>query len=689
MSDRRMRSSTGSGPGTICAVVAAVALGACSGRSVVVVSLTADPGISSIAKIRVTMSNAGRAEIRTYPQVDRGQPVQFPTSLAIVLPHSRSGTLDLAFDGLDASMTVVANGAAQATIKLGDRTYASAALTPGPAPCGNGRLDPGEECDDSGRASGDGCSFACRTEGSTDAGVADATADSNQTGADTWSSNEDGPSSGPPDRPLFGLDGLASDSIPAPPIPDGPTADLPVTASGALGALCTAAADCQSEICIDGRCCNLPCNGRCQACDVAGAEGKCTPIKAGDDPDNECDSEPLATCGRDGSCDGQGACRRYAVGTLCKPGSCANSTQTEASTCTAVGDCEPGSTKLCAAGQTCMNNSCASTCASDNECQNGFFCDTNQTCQVKRPLGQSCSVKTECSSGFCVDGVCCNLTCDQTCYACNLTDSVGTCNPVPDGMESGSTPECPADDVSTCGRIGGCNGRGACRLFSSGTPCAPQTCTGSTQSDVRKCNGVGVCQPGTAHDCGSYLCNGTACGTTCTTSAECIPGHSCTNGTCTGASKISKLAVHDTVAANVALWSIETNFQIGMTGAHPWGEAMWTDNYIKSIDVGANVLLGREWIKVASESKKYSGGPQATITLTAASDIYLVVDDRWGATPSWLSGWTNTGIHFQVWETVSSNLFQFTLWKKTGGAGDVDLPKIGASTAHNYFVIID
>ena len=34
-------------------------------------------------------------------------------------------------------------------------------------------------------------------------------------------------------------------------------------------------------------------------------------------------------------------------------------------------------------------------------------------------------------------------------------------------------------------------------------------------------------------------------------------------------------------------------------------------------------------------------------------------------------------------------MFQFTLYKKAGATGMVDLPKIGASTAYDYFIIVD
>ena len=43
---------------------------------------------------------------------------------------------------------------------------------------------------------------------------------------------------------------------------------------------------------------------------------------------------------------------------------------------------------MCQGGHTCMNGTCASMCSVDTECQNGFFCDANKTCQLKHPMGE-------------------------------------------------------------------------------------------------------------------------------------------------------------------------------------------------------------------------------------------------------------------------------------------------------------
>src|SRR5215468_7265535 len=37
-----------------------------------------------------------------------------------------------------------------------------------------------------------------------------------------------------------------------------------------------------------------------------------------------------------------------------------------------------------------------------------------------RLLGQACGMGTQCESGFCIDGVCCDRACDGQCEACDV-----------------------------------------------------------------------------------------------------------------------------------------------------------------------------------------------------------------------------------------------------------------------------
>jgi hypothetical protein len=47
------------------------------------------------------------------------------------------------------------------------------------------------------------------------------------------------------------------------------------------------------------------------------------------------------------------------------------------------------------------------------------------------PLGAICEVATNCDSGHCAEGVCCDRPCDGSCEACNVVGEAGTCQPTP------------------------------------------------------------------------------------------------------------------------------------------------------------------------------------------------------------------------------------------------------------------
>jgi len=80
------------------------------------------------------------------------------------------------------------------------------------------------------------------------------------------------------------------------------------------GAPCSDPNQCLSNFCVDGRCCNSPCDDTCEACDLPGSSGICTLVLAGDDPDNECNGQQ--------ACDGSGACKQ-SLGAPCgSPASC-------------------------------------------------------------------------------------------------------------------------------------------------------------------------------------------------------------------------------------------------------------------------------------------------------------------------------------------------------------------------------
>ncbi len=160
-------------------------------------------------------------------------------------------------------------------------------------------------------------------------------------------------------------------------------------------------------------------------------------------------------------------------------------------------------------------------------------------------LGASCSAESECASGFCVDGVCCNTTCTGTCEACGsgTTGTPGTCAPITAGTDPDN--ECAAD-AAQC-RSGTCNGSGACGTSANGTECraasgacdSAETCqNGTCPADARLDAGVicraavGVCDEAESCDGVSISCPTDALkavGVTCRASqGDCDPIEMCT-----------------------------------------------------------------------------------------------------------------------------------------------------------------
>src|SRR6185503_4413322 len=123
--------------------------------------------------------------------------------------------------------------------------------------------------------------------------------------------------------------------------------------------------DCLSGICAQGVCCQTACTGTCISCALTGNSGPCTTVPAGADPLNHCTDQGATSCGTDGACDGLGACRRYAAGTMCGPATCSVATYTPPETCSAAGACQAPATIACAPYNCGASGSCLTTCTVD------------------------------------------------------------------------------------------------------------------------------------------------------------------------------------------------------------------------------------------------------------------------------------------------------------------------------------
>jgi hypothetical protein len=321
-----------------------------------------------------------------------------------------------------------------------------------------------------------------------------------------------------------------------------PVVDAPVDMAGTVvdssteaapaglveGAPCTANAMCASGFCVDGVCCTTACTGTCMTCAAAGSVGTCMPAEVGTDPRDECPDDGVATCGRDGACDGAGACRKYAQGVMCAEASCAGSTMTLAARCDANGTCPAPATQSCAPFMCGANGVCQTVCSKDAECVSPNTC-INASCG-KKPLGGACTAAAECNSGFCEQGACCTTACPGTCKSCALAGTAGTCSTVPAGQDP--LGQCADSGAMGCGLDGTCDGAGACRKYLAGTTCTAPTCTTGTERATAKCDGAGVCVAGAVHDCTPYICGPNACATTCAVPTDCAQDFTCIGGTC-------------------------------------------------------------------------------------------------------------------------------------------------------------
>lgn len=308
------------------------------------------------------------------------------------------------------------------------------------------------------------------------------------------------------------------------------------------GKPCAANFQCGTGFCVDGVCCDSPCMDLCRACTQSRTgqpDGACTFVVPDTDPDEDCPISGTGTCSTTGVCDGKGACGTKA-GQACGSPLCLNeSTQQDAPICGDDGVCAPSGASACNPYR-CVGIGCLKTCASDVDCLNGAPCIEGQ-CIGQQSNGKICEGASQCKSGFCVDGVCCESACEQSCFSCigNKTDDQdGLCKPVSKGRSDPKV-KCALSE-KPCGADGTCNGQGVCTQFKAeGEKCGSTSCSGTSVVEKR-CDGFGACEPKVTQNCEPYACDGatTTCKSKCSSSKDCKPGSSCNpqTGLCNEAS---------------------------------------------------------------------------------------------------------------------------------------------------------
>jgi hypothetical protein len=253
-------------------------------------------------------------------------------------------------------------------------------------------------------------------------------------------------------------------------------------------------------------------------------------VTAGSDPHDDCADETTTNvCGRDGACDGAGACREAPRGRLCAQAACVDAhTFASAGTCDGAGLCVAGARVDCGA-YSCGADGCAKPCVDDASCPAGSTCASG-VCQVRRENGQVCAANSACASGFCSpDQICCDQACVGTCLSCaaNATGQPdGTCAAVRQGLDPRD--DCPTDAPESCGRNGACDGAGRCELYGAGTVCEPARCDPDGQFVSARTCGGGACAPAVAEACHLAVCDpDSGCKHECGGDGDCVEQSYC------------------------------------------------------------------------------------------------------------------------------------------------------------------
>lgn len=164
----------------------------------------------------------------------------------------------------------------------------------------------------------------------------------------------------------------------------------------------------------DGICCNTACTGSCEACDIAGQLGTCTPVASGNPHGNRASCAGTnATCA--GTCAGLASGQCSFPVRACGTAMCSGVDFVDVGMCSG-GNCTQPAARACAGNLICSGSACKTSCMSNADCRTGLLC-VNGACQSTCPAGL-----TNCS------GTCVNLQTDPAhCGSCTATACNGTC----------------------------------------------------------------------------------------------------------------------------------------------------------------------------------------------------------------------------------------------------------------------
>ena len=308
-----------------------------------------------------------------------------------------------------------------------------------------------------------------------------------------------------------------------------------------LGEACGAPGDCSSGHCADGVCCDSDCSDACRACNLPDNRGTCVAVARGQQPAHaSCATQPAATCGTNGLCDGAGGCQFHNAGTICGDAACdpASNSLTPERRCDGNGACAAatGGALSCAPFMcNAARTGCADHCSRDGDvaaCVLPNVCSGGSCGKVGN--GIPCRAATSASRGS-ASTACAATPLARAVHGLRRRGAVGTCSQVPAGSPRGSRPACAgagtiaADSAPPPARphapIPPPRRRVAARAARTARPARPRR--------RRRAATGGGCGAGVASGCGVYsAARRAAAPPSCAGDFDCVAGYICQNGAC-------------------------------------------------------------------------------------------------------------------------------------------------------------
>lgn len=180
----------------------------------------------------------------------------------------------------------------------------------------------------------------------------------------------------------------------------------------------------------------------------------------------------------------------------------------------------------CGSGGTCSAQHTCGKCDDNTQNGNEIGIDCGGDCP-KKCNGEACSVGSDCKSGFCTDGVCCDKACDGICEACDV-GKLGTCTHIPKGTRE------ILFNFNGCNGNNACNGNGGCVAL-NGKNANGELCSDDNECLSNRCR-AGLCRLPINNpcsddvQCGSLRCLNNVC-TPCSADADCASNQCDTTAT--------------------------------------------------------------------------------------------------------------------------------------------------------------